>query len=236
VNNILINGATVQFHGVWTQSGHYGARNIIVGAGPIYGSCCFTGDVPSQVKANVTQWDSNCVYNSANPGSPPFMAPWNGKNQIYSWSQWTAAGLDAHTKVADPLFTDVNKTWPNYQPKGDYTVKAGSPALALGFKNFPMDSFGVMPVGPVATRSPWSQEANRAAAPMTIKFSLGRLYVNHDGEYRVIVLTALGRTVETFQGKGRTCFNIDTKSLGAGVYLAKVLATDAEVTQRFVVK
>jgi hypothetical protein len=28
--------------------------------------------------------------------------------------------------------------------KGDYTVKDGSPALTLGFKNFPMTGFGVV--------------------------------------------------------------------------------------------
>jgi hypothetical protein len=232
INNILVNGASAQFHGVWTQSGHYGARNILVGS-YIYQHCCFTGDVPSQVKANIVQWDSNCVYNN---GSNPYVARWMGTTSEYSWSQWTGAGLDAHTKVADPMFTDVNKTWPNYQPKGDYTVKAGSPALALGFKNFPMDSFGVMIAGPVVTRSSWMPEVNRSAASKTIKYSQGRLSVNHDGDYRVTVLTALGRTVETLQGKGRTCFNIDTKSLGAGVFIAKVFGTDVDVTRRFVVK
>jgi hypothetical protein len=39
---------------------------------------------------------------------------------------------------------------------GDYTVKDGSPALTLGFKNFPMTGFGVtsgpqQPVGPMPT-------------------------------------------------------------------------------------
>ena len=44
-------------------------------------------------------------------------------------------GCDAHSLVGDPQF--VNPA------AGDYTVKEGSPALALGFKNFPMDQFGV---------------------------------------------------------------------------------------------
>ena len=44
-------------------------------------------------------------------------------------------GCDASSLVGDPLFFDA--------PKGDFRVKDGSPALALGFKNFPMDQFGV---------------------------------------------------------------------------------------------
>lgn len=44
-------------------------------------------------------------------------------------------GCDAHSLVGDALFVDpVN---------GDFRVKDGSPALGLGFRNFPMDRFGV---------------------------------------------------------------------------------------------
>ena len=45
------------------------------------------------------------------------------------------SGLDAHSIVADALF--INPA------AGDYRVREGSPALKLGFKNFPMDQFGV---------------------------------------------------------------------------------------------
>ena len=45
------------------------------------------------------------------------------------------SGLDAHSIAADALFVDP--------ATGDYRVKDGSPALALGFDNFPMDHFGV---------------------------------------------------------------------------------------------
>jgi membrane-associated protease RseP (regulator of RpoE activity) len=46
-----------------------------------------------------------------------------------------ASGRDEHSIVADVLFVDP--------ARGDYRVKDNSPALALGFKNFPMDQFGV---------------------------------------------------------------------------------------------
>jgi len=44
-------------------------------------------------------------------------------------------GGDEHSVVADAMFVDPLA--------GDYRVKAGSPALKLGFENFPMDRFGV---------------------------------------------------------------------------------------------
>jgi hypothetical protein len=45
-------------------------------------------------------------------------------------------GCDAHSIFGDPMFVDP--------AKGDYRVQEGSPALAMGFKNFPMDQFGVL--------------------------------------------------------------------------------------------
>ena len=44
-------------------------------------------------------------------------------------------GCDANSLVGDPLFVDA--------AQGDFRVKDGSPALKLGFVNFPMDQFGV---------------------------------------------------------------------------------------------
>jgi hypothetical protein len=45
------------------------------------------------------------------------------------------SGRDEHSVAADARFVDP--------AHGDYRVKDGSPALALGFTNFPMDQFGV---------------------------------------------------------------------------------------------
>jgi membrane-associated protease RseP (regulator of RpoE activity) len=49
--------------------------------------------------------------------------------------KYAAQGCDAHSLSGDPLF--VNAT------AGDFRVQPGSPALKLGFVNFPMDQFGV---------------------------------------------------------------------------------------------
>ncbi len=46
-----------------------------------------------------------------------------------------SSGCDVRSLAGDPLFVDP--------AKGDFRVKDGSPALKLGFENFPMDQFGV---------------------------------------------------------------------------------------------
>jgi alpha-L-fucosidase len=48
---------------------------------------------------------------------------------------FAAEGCDQHSVVGDPMFIDP--------AHGDYRVKPESPAIQIGFKNFPMDEFGV---------------------------------------------------------------------------------------------
>jgi hypothetical protein len=79
----------------------------------------------------------------------------------------SASGRDEHSIIADVLFVDPNK--------GDYRVKDNSPALTLGFKNFPMDQFGVTdpklralartPFASGAKPAPLTQAATRDSAP-----------------------------------------------------------------------
>ncbi|MHC4603753.1 MAG: hypothetical protein ACYS6W_10540, partial [Planctomycetota bacterium] len=49
---------------------------------------------------------------------------------------WKKRNLDTDSLIADPLFIAP--------ARGDYRVRPNSPALKLGFKNFPMDNFGVL--------------------------------------------------------------------------------------------
>jgi hypothetical protein len=76
------------------------------------------------------------------------------------------SGRDDHSILADAQFVDP--------ARGDFRVKTGSPALALGFVNFPMDRFGVrQPNLKAIARTPQFSEASlpaplsRDAAPMT---------------------------------------------------------------------
>ena len=51
-----------------------------------------------------------------------------------SWAKWRAAGLDEHSRIADPQFADT--------AGGDYRLKPGSPAFALGFQRIPLERIG----------------------------------------------------------------------------------------------
>ena len=77
------------------------------------------------------------------------------------------SGHDEHSLTGDAQFIDP--------AHGDYRVKDGSPVLALGFKNFPMDQFGVQkPELKAIARTPdlspvirpGSQDISRPAEPM----------------------------------------------------------------------
>ncbi|HXR04259.1 MAG TPA: PDZ domain-containing protein [Verrucomicrobiae bacterium] len=70
------------------------------------------------------------------------------------------SGRDEHSIVADAQFIDP--------AHGDYRVKNGSPALALGFVNFPMDQFGVQkPELKAVARVPRLPQA-RVPAPASV--------------------------------------------------------------------
>ncbi|MGJ8634658.1 MAG: right-handed parallel beta-helix repeat-containing protein, partial [Luteolibacter sp.] len=58
---------------------------------------------------------------------------WMEENVMRQFSKST--GWDKNSVYGDPMFIDPKN--------GDFRVKEGSPALGIGFKNFPMDQFGV---------------------------------------------------------------------------------------------
>ena len=69
-----------------------------------------------------------------------------------TWDDWRFWGHDAESLIADPLFVDVEK--------GDYTLRAGSPAEKIGFKPFDWRKAGV--TGDAA----WKAIAARPLPPM----------------------------------------------------------------------
>ncbi len=123
-NNILIDavGTFHQWHLPDMQKTI--THNIIVNRSPYY---CRTRDF----KPNTGMIDDNLFWNR---GSPVALQIDSGHGKIDAKPTWKQFQLDEHSQTADPEFTDP--------AHGDYTVKAGSPALQLGFKNFPMDQFG----------------------------------------------------------------------------------------------
>jgi len=145
-NNVLVHGG-YDPHVWYAASGDIFRRNIV-----------WTAYRPANMHPPPwgAEMDFNLVQDSGATGSDP--AP-----QLRRQS-----GRDDHSIVADAQFVDP--------AHGDYRVKDGSPALALGFVNFPMDEFGVQkPELKALARTPQLPEpqhpaavtAARAADPVT---------------------------------------------------------------------
>jgi hypothetical protein len=121
-NNILINwSGDLQ---IWPDScDDVVSNNIIVNAVPFR----FSNADPADARLI----DSNLFYNHGNAikitGLP---------QDSISFEEWQSQGFDGNTFVTNPMFTDP--------ANGNYSVQSASPALQVGFVNFPMDRFGVM--------------------------------------------------------------------------------------------
>jgi PDZ domain len=121
----------------------------------------------------------NIVWTAYRPAHMP-RPPWGAEmdfNLVQNYGAMNGApatqlqqqsGRDEHSIIADAQFIDP--------ARGDYRVKDGSPALALGFVNFPMGRFGVqkpelkaiarVPQLP-QSRAPAPGATARAADPVT---------------------------------------------------------------------
>jgi hypothetical protein len=236
VNNILVGGGVTEFHDVYPNSGDYYTRNITVDT-CVYSFCCFpdmtSAGIPIQVAARVPMFDSNCIWSM---GRTPKMVIWLNRDSVSTtWAEWLAAGLDAHSVLSDPQFVDTAKVFrPGYAPRGDYSVKSTSPALVLGFKNFPMDSFGVMTLQPASTQPPSAREKIPVLFG-SIRHANGRLIVCYTGDYLLTVISPLGKTMAVFNGRGTHGFSFGKKRIAHGVYIAVLRSAKGRITQRFLV-
>ncbi len=238
VNNIMTSQGQTECLDTWNESNYYVAHNITFDT-CAYTLCCFadmsSGGVPGEVKSRVKTIDSNCIWCL---GRTPKMVEWQQVNTVVTtWATWLAAGLDAHSQVTDPQFVDTARVFrTDYAPRGDFSVKPTSPALVLGFKNFPMDSFGVMPMpGASAARMPFTTENSLSGAPGFIRFTHGRLIVFRQGDYKVIVTTALGKTVAVFAGRGTQGFDLEQATIAKGIYIAAIRSAQGRTTTKFLV-
>lgn len=165
-NNLCLNGGIKLREGY----GRVVANNILVNNGGHphvwYAEC---GDI---FRRNIVWTD----YQPAHMPRPPWGAAIDFNLMQKSGATSSApatqlqqqSGRDANSIVANAQFVDP--------ARGDYRVKGGSPALALGFVNFPMDRFGVqkpelkaiarVPQLPQA-KTPAPVAVTRAAEPIT---------------------------------------------------------------------
>jgi hypothetical protein len=228
LNNILLRSGNIAITGVWWGSNHYVARNIIDNSQCYWCNMYPQGsNIPDTIKLHTKMIDSNFITSGATQICG---------DQCYSWTTWRAAGLDVHTVLGQVTYADTTKVFPNYTPRGDFSITSAG-ALALGFKNFPMDSFGVMPLPATgAIQNPSPDLLNKLDnIHKIIRYGTGRLIISLDGEYRLTITTALGRTVKVFRGKGNSIFAFSRKTAGSGMYVATVRSVDGVVTRKFVV-
>jgi hypothetical protein len=122
-NNIFIGGRAIQQHVPFDHNMDYICRNIVVPAKPE--TMPWRNDKKKILDAE--KIDSNLYWSSEQYKNPDL--------EHKQLKEFQAAGIDVHSVSADPKFIDPQ----NY----DLRVADDSPALKLGFKNFPMDNFGV---------------------------------------------------------------------------------------------
>lgn len=230
INNIIIGGGTFDIHDCMPQSGDSIKHNIVVGA-EFAGWCCSWAGLnangsalSSALLSRVAVFDSNCYWGY---GKSPKVYTWgNGSDRsgtACTWDQWKQGGCDAHSKLADPLFVDPSKE--------DYRVKDGSPALTLGFKNFPMDSFGVRPVSTVAVNGT-VKGRNLHMTNGTIQMSGKQLLINHQGNYTLTITTVSGKVIKKLSGNNFTQLDFNH---GTGVYLVNISTHESVITRKVMV-
>jgi hypothetical protein len=165
-NNLCLHGGIKNREGF----GRVVENNIMVDGG--YDPHVWFAESGDIFRRNITWTD----YRPANMHRPPWGAEMDF-NLVQNYGAATNApatrlqqqsGRDEHSIVANALFIDP--------AHGDYRVRDGSPALALGFANFPMDQFGVQKTELKAIarvpqlpqpKMPAPASAARDAAPVT---------------------------------------------------------------------
>jgi len=128
-NNVFIGPHPPEKHMGFEDSSDIYRRNIYVNTkdGQAWSRHWGTRDLSIEM-------DHNLYFNYSN-SKPIFRIMKPGiRSHGLTLEQWQAKGKDKNSVFADPMFVDP--------AKGDYRVKDNSPAVRLGFRNFPMDKFG----------------------------------------------------------------------------------------------
>ncbi len=95
------------------------------------------------VQRNLFYWKGGKLYNEEKWPNYRMVSDYNlywdvdeqpVKFLTYPFREWQAKGLDQHSVIADPLFTDANN--------GDFLLQPASPALKLGFRAIDLKGVG----------------------------------------------------------------------------------------------
>jgi hypothetical protein len=112
-------------------------------------------------------------------------------------------GWDHNSIAGDPMFVDP--------ASGDYRVKEGSPAFKIGFKNFPMDQFGVQkPELKAIARVPEFTTPNMAIASLNLAQAPSAKW--------------MGATVKALAGDEHYAFGVGKKDGGVCLVSVPVLS------------
>lgn len=129
-NNVFIGPHPPERHMGFEDSGDIYRRNIYVNTkdGQAWSRQWGTRDLSIRM-------DHNLYFNHSGDEPVFGIGTVNGvRSHGLTLEQWRAEAKDRNSVFADPMFVDP--------AGGDYRVKDDSPAIRLGFKNFPMDRFG----------------------------------------------------------------------------------------------
>uniref|UniRef100_UPI0032174330 PDZ domain-containing protein n=1 Tax=uncultured Draconibacterium sp. TaxID=1573823 RepID=UPI0032174330 len=135
---------------------------------------------PSQIK----EMDSNLYYITS--GEPAVVAFRGRVEEGYlpkmTIPEWQQKGHDKSSIVADPLFVDMES--------GNFKLKENSPAFKIGFKEFPLDNFGV-------TKPEFQKEAEAAYKKYAPSLNAEKDGRNEDRRYKW-----MGATIKTMTTEG----------------------------------
>jgi hypothetical protein len=187
-NNVIVNQQGIFHQWSLPDQQKFVTHNIIVNPNPYY---CRTKDF----FPNTGEIDSNVFWNN---GAAVALVIDNGTSEISATPTWTQDKLDVHSVTADPQFVDPSKC--NYQ------VKTTSPALGLGFKNFPMDQFGKpgYPACPGCLSAVTGVAPERAAAATTAQKSTVSIICGKNA-FRFTLSRSAPVTFKVYSMNGRLC-------------------------------
>jgi len=153
-NNVIVNNS-LHPHVWYPNSGDVFMHNIVFGA--------YKPAVMARAIAPDGKWGAQLDSN---------LFATNNDDRI----RFAKNGCDANSLVGDPRFVNAEN--------GDFRVKEGSPALKIGFKNFPMNEFGV-----------FSEKLKKMAKQPSIP---------------VLITNQKANSGQTFQWYGATLKNVET--------------------------